>query len=282
VSLTANDSEQRPIKVQRTGDSISSRLRKELENWRPCPGLLVGRLTAPSLSLVDHSSGDAGIVFRIGGRLTPDLTGMARRTSHRPAPWSTATRSCSALGEDGRREVTVATVGPTSYKNSTTRARAHGASRALEARMLFVGDDARKRALMMLTTVVADRMPDPPEARSVSVTTTAVRSGRRRRADESDGWCARSSTRRRSLHRAARRLAAAVVESDGPRGKVAVVAAARPSAARPTSRQVRGQVYVQLGVRSMPRPASARLADGCADASVCAAVPVAPGSRGRR
>ena len=25
-----------------------------------------------------------------------------------------------------------------------------------------VGDDARKQALMMLTTVVADRMPDPP------------------------------------------------------------------------------------------------------------------------
>ncbi len=35
------------------------------------PGLQV-RLTAPSQSLVDHSSGDADIVFRIGGRLTPD------------------------------------------------------------------------------------------------------------------------------------------------------------------------------------------------------------------
>jgi hypothetical protein len=34
------------------------------------------------------------------------------------------------LGEDVRHELTVATVGPTSFKNSTTRARAHGASRA--------------------------------------------------------------------------------------------------------------------------------------------------------
>jgi hypothetical protein len=73
-------------------------------------------------------------VFRIGGRLTPDLIGMGRRTPHTPAPWSTATRSCSVLGEDVRRELTIATVGPISYENSTTRAR-RMAHCALETRM---------------------------------------------------------------------------------------------------------------------------------------------------